>query len=56
MKRNEEAAIILNAMKLAGLVDSEKEPVFIEAIKTGLKRVRVKKYSEKNKKSLMAHS
>lgn len=56
MKRSEEAAIILNAIKAAGLVDSEKESVFVEAIKTGLKRIRVKKYSEKNKKSLMAHS
>lgn len=56
MKRKEESALIMDSLVDAGLVVHGKEIEFQKAIQDGLKKIRFKKYSEKNKKSSMAHS
>ena len=49
MKRKEEILIIFDCLMDAGLVVHGKEIEFQKAIQDGFKKIRFKKYSEKNK-------
>lgn len=49
VKRKEEILIIFDCLVDAGLVVNGKEMEFQKAIQDGLKKIRFKKYSEKNK-------